>query len=121
MFKNKDKELFNELTVVHFASTEFQEINNELKRNEINIERNWYKSIDIAEYIVYHKNEKVANVVLAGGYFESKIYKSDGWIEVINSLSKRSKELYKKLYNEKKDNGTLTKEEKEEIKIIVRL
>jgi len=106
---------------VHFASTDFQEINDMLKRNELNIEINWYKIIDTAECIVYHKNEKVAEVALAGGYFESKIYKNDGWIDTIDSLSKKSKELYKRSYKEGKENGTLTKEKKEEIKILVRL
>ncbi|MGC8981977.1 MAG: hypothetical protein ACP5JU_03455 [Minisyncoccia bacterium] len=121
MFKNKDKELFNALTIVHFASTDFQEISDALKRSEINIERIWYKIIDTAEYKVYYKNEKVAEVALVGGYFESKIYKTDGWIDNIYSISEESKELYKRLYKEEKANGTLTKEKKEEIKILLRL
>ncbi len=121
MFKNKDKELFNELTVVYFASDDFGEIKDMLRRSEINIERNWYKLIDAAEYILYHKNEKVAEIYLEQGNFRSNIYKSDDWQKTINLIYNKSKELYKKLYREEKENGTLTNVKKEVIKNILRL
>lgn len=97
MFKNKDKEIFNKLSTVYIAAVDFKDIKDMLEENRLKIEGYSRSLGGTLEYIVYDKDEKVAEFYtnLEWGEFGSNIYKNNGWQEKLNLIYDRSRELYK--------------------------